>query len=313
MSQSLAVTISGVKGTSHFKLTNKAVLRLKVIFSVMLFVIGLISTGVFYLLDELKLTKEQQALLQLESIDLSEQLQKYQQLKEELEGDISVKENKLKSVTNRLQDIETFLGGNNENLDVESRLDIAAINTAVRLAILTQIPNGSPVKDARISSPFGMRVHPVTKKKTMHRGLDYAVNTGTPIYAPADSVVQIVRKSNQGSGNFLRLSHAFGITSSYSHLKSFKVHTGQFIKKGELVAYSGNSGLTSGPHLHYEIRFVGRALDPRPFVDWNIDNFESIFKNQKGIQWDSLVKNVERQVSTALQLSSLREPASQVN
>ncbi len=313
MSQSLAVTISGVKGTSHFKLTNKAVLRLKIIFSIMLFVIGLISTGVFYLLDELKLTKEQQALLQLESIDLSEQLQKYQQLKEELEGDISVKENKLKSVTNRLQDIETFLGGNNENLDVESRLDIAAINTAVRLAILAQIPNGPPVKDARISSPFGMRIHPVTKKKTMHRGLDFAVNTGTPIYAPADSVVQIIRKSNQGSGNFLRLSHAFGITSSYSHLKSFKVHTGQFIKKGELVAYSGNSGLTSGPHLHYEIRFVGRALDPRPFVDWNIDNFESIFKNQKGIQWDSLVKNVERQVSTALQLSSLREPASQVN
>ncbi|PWI35363.1 peptidase M23 [Vibrio albus] len=310
MSQSLAVTISGVKGTSHFKLTNKAVVRLKVVFSIMLLALGIVTTGIIYLLDELDLTKEQQALLKLESINLSEQLQKYQQLKEELEGDISVKESELQSVTNRLNGIETFLGETNESLDMDSRLDIAAINTAVRRAILTQVPNGAPVK-GRISSSFGGRVHPVTKKRTMHRGLDFAVNTGTPIYAPADGVVQVVRKSQtKGSGNFLRLSHGFGITSSYSHLKSFKVRTGQFIKKGELVAYSGNSGLTSGPHLHYEIRFVGRAIDPRPFVDWNIDNFESIFKNQKGIQWDSLVQNVERQVSTALQLSSLREPAS---
>lgn len=310
MSQNLAVTISGVKGTSHFKLTNKAVVRLKVVFSIMLLALGAVTTGIIYLLDELELTKEQQALLKLESIDLSEQLQKYQQLKEELEGDISIKENELQSVTNRLTGIETFLGETNESLDMNSRLDIAAINTAVRRAILTQVPNGAPVK-GRISSPFGRRVHPVTKKRTTHRGLDFAVNTGTPIYAPADAVVQVVRRSEtKGSGNFLRLSHGFGITSSYSHLKSFKVRTGQFIKKGELVAYSGNSGLTSGPHLHYEIRFVGRAIDPRPFVDWNIDNFESIFKNQKGIQWDSLVQNVERQVSTALQLSSLREPVS---
>lgn len=313
MSQSLAVTISGVKGTSHFKLTDKAVLRLKIVFSIMLVTIAVISTGIFYLLDELDLAKQQQTLLRLESIDLSEELEKYQQLKEELEGDISVKETELQSVATRLEGIENFLGNTNKELDMESRLNIAAMNTAVRLAFLSQIPNGSPVKEGRISSAFGMRVHPVTKRKTMHRGLDYAVNTGTPIYAPADGVVQVVRKSNKGSGNFLRISHSFGITSSYSHLKSFKVRTGQFIKKGDLVAYSGNSGLTSGPHLHYEIRFVGRALNPRPFVDWNIDNFESIFKKQKGIQWDSLVKNVERQVSTALQLSSLREQASLEN
>ena len=304
MNQSLAVTISDVQGSSHVKSTEKAFPQLKIVFSVMLITIAVITTGIFHLLDEVKLSNEQLSLLKLESINLSEQLQKYQQLKEELEGDISVKKSELQSVANRLEDIESFLGETNKDLDIDSRLDIAAINTAVRLAFLSQIPNGAPVKDARISSPFGMRTHPVTKKRTMHRGLDFAVNTGAPIYAPADGVVQVVRKSDKGSGNFLRISHSFGITSSYSHLKSFTVRTGQFIKKGDVIAYSGNSGLTSGPHLHYEIRFVGRPLNPRPFVDWNIDNFESIFKKQKGIQWDSLVKNVERQVSTALQLSS---------
>lgn len=307
MPDNVAVTVSGVKGTSHYKLTRKTVLRLKLLIFTFFIALFLVTTSVVNLIDEINLTRQQQSLLELQSLDLSSELDKYQLLKTELENDISIKEDALQSVTSRLEEIETFLGEKNPTLDIDARLDIAAINTAVRLAVLKQIPNGPPVK-GRTSSAYGMRTHPVTKKKTLHRGLDFAVNTGTEIYSPADGVIEVTRKSNKGSGNFIRIIHSFGITSSYSHMKSFKVKAGQFVKKGDLIGYTGNTGITSGPHLHYEIRFVGRSLNPQSFVDWNIDNFETVFNNQKGIPWDFLIKKVEQQVSLALQLSSPKEP-----
>jgi len=310
MPDNVAVTVSGVKGTSHYRLTHRTVLRLKLLIFVFFIALFFVITSVMDLVDEVQLTRQQQTLLELQSLDLSGELDKYQSLKTHLENDITVKEEQLQSVSDRLEEIETFLGENNPDLDIDTRLDIATINTAVRLEVLKQIPNGAPVK-GRTSSPFGMRIHPVTKKRTMHKGLDFAVNIGTPIVAPADGVIHITRKSNKGSGNFIRIVHSFGITSSYSHMKSFKVKAGQFVQKGDLIGYSGNTGLTSGPHLHYEVRFVGRPLNPQPFVDWNIDNFETVFNNQKGIPWDFLIKRVEQQVSLALQLSSPKEPSLQ--
>ncbi|GAM74498.1 membrane protein [Vibrio ishigakensis] len=130
------------------------------------------------------------------------------------------------------------------------------------------------------------------------------MNTGAPIYAPADGVVEVTRPSKTGSGNFLRLQHSYGFSSSYSHLQKFEVKSGEFVEKGQLIAYSGNTGFSTGPHLHYEIRFVGRALDPMAFHEWNVDNFESLFEKERGVRWDSLVKKIESRASNQLQLSS---------
>ena len=133
---------------------------------------------------------------------------------------------------------------------------------------------------------------------------DFAVNTGTKVYASADGVIETTRRSSKGYGNLLRIQHSFGFSSAYAHLKEFKVKTGEFVKKGQLIAISGNSGLSSGPHLHYEVRFVGRALNPRPFVDWNLNDFEDIFTKERRIRWESLIKTVEQRVAQQLQLSS---------
>ncbi|WED28203.1 M23 family metallopeptidase [Vibrio sp. DW001] len=301
MPDNVAVTVSGIKGTSHYRLTRKSVLRIKLLILSFFIALFFLCSSVVSLVEKIKLSRHQQVLLELQSLDLNSQLNNYLSLRIRLENDISVKEEQLSLVESRLNEIETYLGSNNTELDIETRLDIAAINTAVRVAILKLIPNGAPVKGPT-SSAYGMRIHPITKKRTLHKGLDFAVNTGTEIIAPADGVIEWTRKSNKGSGNFIRIIHSFGITSSYSHMKSFKVKSGQFVKKGDLIGYTGNTGITSGPHLHYEIRFVGRALDPMPFINWNIDNFETVFNNQKGIPWDFLIKAVEQQVSLALQL-----------
>ncbi|MDG3088062.1 M23 family metallopeptidase [Vibrio hannami] len=309
-SDSIVVAISGVKGTNHFKLSKSTLVRLKFLAFFLCFAVIGVTGTIYFLMDEVNLFKQKHNLLEQKSVLLSQELKEFEVLKTDLQHEVTQKQQELEYLSDRLKDIETVVGSSPEALDINSRLDVAAINTVVRQHILQIIPSGSPVNKARISSPFGMRTHPVTKKRIMHRGLDFAVNTGTPIYAPADGVIEVTRKSNQGSGNYLRVSHAYGITSSYSHLKSFKVQNGDFVKKGDLIAISGNTGMSAGPHLHYEVRFVGRALDPKPFVNWSMENFESVFNVSKGIKWDYLIKNVENQVNTTIQLSSQREQKS---
>jgi len=310
MKERITISVSSVNGSKQFHLGKRLQKGLRWAGSLALAVSLLIVGVMLYLVNEVDFAKVKQEELEKQSYSMSEELDVLKQLKSDLESDLDERESRLSTVSDRLGELENLVGvSTNSDARLEARLDVAAINSAVRVAVLESLPNGSPVRNARQSSQFGVRKHPVSGRKRMHRGLDFAVNIGTPIYAPADGVVETVRPSNKGSGNFLRLQHSFGFTSSYSHLKKFAVRSGDFVNKGELIGYSGNSGLSSGPHLHYEIRFVGRALNPRSFVDWGMDNFEHIFEKERKIKWASLINKVEQRVSMQLQLSSQRDAA----
>ncbi|MGR5177406.1 M23 family metallopeptidase [Vibrio parahaemolyticus] len=306
MKDQLTISISTINGSKHWQLSKPMRRSLKSLAWISaIVVIGgvLLIQHLYKVVDYAQL---KQAELANESQTLGDELANLQDLKQSLESDLTQREERIALVSERLSDLEKVLGvaEDGSEFELEERLDAAAIHSNIRMIMLTQIPSGSPVGKHRMSSKFGKRTHPVTKKIKMHRGLDFAVNTGTKIYAPADGVVEVTRRSSKGSGNFLRLQHSFGFSSSYSHLKGFKVKSGQFVRKGELIAISGNTGLSSGPHLHYEVRFVGRALDPKPFVEWGVNEFEDIFKKERGIRWESLVKTVEQRVAQQLQLSS---------
>ncbi|WGY45710.1 MULTISPECIES: M23 family metallopeptidase [unclassified Vibrio] len=306
MKENVIVSVSSIHGTRHFHLGKWYRHCLKGAGYALL--CGALATGgaIYYLVGEVDFAKLKQQELESQSMSLNEEVVSLKSLKHNLESDLLEREEKMQLVSDRLGELEKVLGVDDSGAELESRLDAAAITSSVRMVMLTQIPSGAPVNDARISSGYGKRVHPVTGNVKFHRGQDFAVNIGTPVYAPADGVVLVTRPSNKGSGNFLRLQHSYGFTSSYSHLSKFAVQSGEFIQKGDLIGYSGNSGLSSGPHLHYEIRFVGRSLDPRPFVDWGVNEFESVFSKVRGIRWESLVNKVELRVSTQLQLSSQR-------
>ncbi|ETX11046.1 peptidase M23 [Marinomonas ushuaiensis DSM 15871] len=305
MKDNITISISSIHGTKHFSFGKKSRHTFK-FFSYMVFIGVLLTAGIiYYLVNDAEFSKIKLRELENKSSSLTREITSLTELKTNLERDLSEREEKMLLVSDRLDDLEKLLDMDNQpNSELESRLDTAAINSSIRVAMLTQIPSGPPVKNARTSSGYGERIHPVTGIKKFHRGQDFAVNTGTPVYAPADGAVEVIRPSNQGSGNFLRLLHSHGFSSSYSHLSKFAVSKGDFVKKGDLIAYSGNTGLSSGPHLHYEIRFVGRALNPKPFLGWNVDNFDGIFKNIRGIRWESLVETTELRVSHQLQLSS---------
>nr|WP_246480559.1 M23 family metallopeptidase [Motiliproteus sediminis] len=155
--------------------------------------------------------------------------------------------------------------------------------------MLRGIPNGSPVEGIPYTDSFGYRKHPVTGKKRHHNGLDFLANTGTPVYATADGAVEYSGfHKESGFGNLVIVNHNFGFKSYYAHLKQAKVKSGKLVRKGELIGYSGNSGVSTGPHLHYEVRYLYKPLNPVPFVKWGMDNYDDIFTKIRGIAWDSL-------------------------
>jgi murein DD-endopeptidase MepM/ murein hydrolase activator NlpD len=108
-----------------------------------------------------------------------------------------------------------------------------------------------------------MRIHPLSGFRKMHQGLDYAAATGTPIIAPADGVVVEARRWG-GYGNWLRIRHSNGLETGYAHLSRYGagIRPGQRVSQGQVVAYVGNTGASTGPHLHYEIWRNGQRINP---------------------------------------------------
>ena len=113
-----------------------------------------------------------------------------------------------------------------------------------------------------IASGFGFRVHPIYKVKKMHTGIDFAASIGTPIYATADGKVLEVDIKFSGYGKMVEIDHGFGYKTRYAHMHEFAVRPGQTIKRGDLVGYVGNTGLSTAPHLHYEVLINGSQVDP---------------------------------------------------
>lgn len=115
----------------------------------------------------------------------------------------------------------------------------------------------------RISSHFNpRRLHPVTRRVAPHKGVDFGVRIGTPIIAPADGIVEHVAYQANGAGRYIKLRHGRQYTTVYMHLSKSLVRVGQSVKKGERIALSGNTGRSTGPHLHYEFHINGRPVNP---------------------------------------------------
>lgn len=254
---------------------------------------------------------QQVSKLRNKALELSASLSEETALNKTLNETIEQKKQTLKTLNQRIDDMENVLGLREENkdLDLQERVNTAAINSAVKATLFQLIPNGQPTPNVQLTSGFGTRVHPITKQRKRHDGLDFAAKTGTPIYAPADAVIEKVHSSQHGYGNQLTLNHTMGFVSTYSHMSKFNVKAGQFVNKGELIGWTGNSGLSTGPHLHYEIHFLGKPLNPRPFVDWDIKNFDSIFKKEPNVQWTSLLNTVGSMVEMQVQLASKNQEA----
>lgn len=126
---------------------------------------------------------------------------------------------------------------------------------------LRYLPVLRPVPNSRITDGFGNRLHPILKKIRFHKGVDLAAPAGTPIIAPADGYVTYAGR-NGGFGNFVQINHKYGFETYYGHLRKIYVRPGQFVKRGDKIGEVGSTGLSTNPHLHYEVHYKGKAVNP---------------------------------------------------
>ena len=133
------------------------------------------------------------------------------------------------------------------------------------------IPPINPDKNKyRFSSSFGYRKDPFTGRSKRHSGVDFALKPGNPIYATGDGVVEAVKFELFGYGTQVLIDHGFGYKTRYAHMKTVGVAEGMKVKRGECIGLSGNSGRSSGPHLHYEVIYMGRHVNPYNYFDLTI-------------------------------------------
>ncbi len=129
---------------------------------------------------------------------------------------------------------------------------------------LSHLPAIMPIANEELlltGSGFGMRFHPILKIWRLHEGIDFFAYNGTDVYATADGFVRNVRIS-ETFGKVITINHGYGIETLYAHLSSFNVREGQMIKRGCVIGHVGNTGLSSGQHLHYEVHLHGKEVDP---------------------------------------------------
>lgn len=126
------------------------------------------------------------------------------------------------------------------------------------------LPSIRPVKGGRVTDRFGRRIHPITKRHEMHKAIDISVALGTPIIATADGTVEFAGK-NMSYGNYVRIDHQsrkYGYKTAYAHLNKIRVKRGEKVKRGDIIGWVGRTGVSTAPHLHYEVWDKGKAVDP---------------------------------------------------
>lgn len=134
---------------------------------------------------------------------------------------------------------------------------------------------------------FGRRVHPIYRSIRMHEGIDFAGKIGTPIYATGNGIV-VKPKNESGYGRQIMIDHGFGYKTRYAHLNSISVKPGDYVKRGQKIGELGNSGRSTGPHLHYEVILRGKPVNPINYIsrDMSQDEFRKIIKNAKSITYE---------------------------
>ena len=290
------ITVTDYRGARHFTLNQ-------IMHYVLLGAAGVLATALLggsiliHVLNnrlsdlnaELAILAAQRATALAEGGNLAEEQSK-------LQREIEEKSLALMALGDELEHIEILIG-----LRAEPERSLAhRVNTASQTAfekrlMLQSVPSGFPVASEEINSGFGMRRHPITERTRMHGGVDLKASQGTPVYATAHGVVEWAAKQhNTGMGKVVRLVHNYGFSTLYGHLDRIEVRPGTFVQRGDLLGYSGSTGATTGPHLHYEIRHLNRRLDPEPFLNWSMTDYDILFANEEHVEWESLVEVIRK-------------------
>ena len=296
MDKHFTITIHDDNGVRQFNL-HKFVKKAFAYAGVFLLTLMIIAVStIIYLDDTMERVEKKKESIETAYLDLQKKNVLLEESMQKTKASLLLKKQELSELSDSLTEIETLIGLNpigDESLS--ERVSIAKLNSSQRATLLQLIPSGSPIEYHGITSRFGYRIHPTLNKREFHRGSDMKAKMKTPVYATADGIVEWAgMHKRSGFGNLVILAHVYGFKTYYGHLKRVVVKSGQFVKKGQLIAYTGNSGISNGPHLHYEIRFIQRPLNPFYFIKWTQKNYDEIFKKEKKVPWQSLIMAISR-------------------
>ncbi len=283
MKDRLVVTISDINSSKSYNI-NKIIKKI-ILWGVLgvLFVVGISFFTISQLVTSVNKLSGERDKLEQQSNFYNEQ--------------IKLKVEKIEQLGEKLETIEDMIGlDSDEETDLIQRATLAAMTSAQKTYMFQTLPNSCPLQSCRVTSKYGWRTHPITGKKDFHKGTDLKAKRRTPVYATADGVVRYVQDKNEGTfGRVIIIAHNFGFETVYAHLRFTDVKVGDVVTKGQKIGRSGNSGRSNGPHLHYEIRYASRLVDPMDFIKWNLKNYDTIFKKQRRVKWESLVKMIRSQ------------------
>jgi len=279
---------NGVKQFNVHRFVKKAIIYA----SIFLLIIAMIAMAtILYLNDSVDKIQTKRDGIEKAYKEIKSKNSKLQESMLSTKESLELKRVELDELSDTLSEIEELIGLKPlSEKSLQERVSDTKLNSAHRATLMQLIPNGSPIEYKGITSKFGYRTHPTLNRREFHRGSDMRAKMSTPVYATADAIVEwsgYHKKS--GFGNLVILEHSYGFKSYYGHLKKTVVKSGKFVKKGTLIAYTGNSGMSSGPHLHYEIRFIHRNLNPFWFIKWTQQNYDEVFQKEKKVPWQSLI------------------------
>lgn len=170
--------------------------------------------------------------------------------------------NTIVAIGNKLSNVEILLERTNYRFkNIITQLSSSNVK-------LNHMPAIQPISNKtleRTSSGFGLRIHPIYKIRKMHEGMDFVAPVGTPIYATGDGVIEIGSPSYFGYGGFVKINHGYGYETAYGHLSQILVKNNQLVKRGDVIGLSGNTGISTGAHLHYEVIYNGKPVNPINF------------------------------------------------
>lgn len=167
--------------------------------------------------------------------------------------------------------------------EVESRNDalVAAESRLMEERLRKSLlPTVMPIAGHALGSPFGWRIDPLIGRQAMHEGMDFVAEVGTPVVVAAGGVV-IAAERHPQYGNLIEVDHGNDFTTRYAHLSKMLIKPGQLVKRGQRIGASGNTGRSTGPHLHFEVRFKGAPQNPARFLEHGQANLARIAKKLK--------------------------------
>ena len=280
---------NSVKQINLHKFVKKALLYAS---GFVLFLIFFASGTILYLNYSVETIKSKKSSMEKAYSNLKEKNKLLLDNMEDTKNTLLLKKKELDDLSESLSEIQIMIGMTPDQNDtsLQERVDFTKLTSEHMATMLQFIPNGSPIEYKGITSKFGLRIHPTLGTKEFHQGTDLKAKLNTPVYATADGIIEFSGvHTKSGFGRLVIISHAFGFKTYYGHLNKVVVKSRRFVKKGDLIAYTGNSGMSNGPHLHYEIRFIYNVLNPYWFIRWTIKNYNEIFEKEKKVRWQSLI------------------------